>query len=1217
MVWLATAVAALALCWSSSSAMADPPPLFTQFPQNGTSGSGAGQLGAPLGVASDPANGQVYVAEGLGGRISEFTAWGEFIKAWGWGVDDGASELQVCSAASTCGPGLEGSGPGQLEVPMGVAVDASGAIYVVDSGNHRVQKFNSAGEFVLMFGGEVDKTTNADVCTKVSGDECGVGVVGSGPGEFGDWVGGDYIDVAPDGTIFVGDEGRIQKFDSSGVYESEIPLPEARATKSLAIDPTTGAVYVSLNQSFFFEVPEVPVFYELNPTTGAIIEEIEVGDPDAAPFPLNGFAEALATDTEGHVYVAVLQKQTTKQNRQEVLEFEADGTCLICAGEGFSEPPESTGLAALATSSACGVPSDALYVAQFGAGKAFVRAFGPTPDPAVCPPPPVPPQITAQYAVSVSAESALVRAQINPRFWADTTYYVEYGTADCSLGGCRSVPVPPGTSLGGPPVNIPLTTAGVSLPGLEPATEYHFRFVAQSGGGGPVKGIGGEVGADGAESTFRTFPLPQARAACPVNQQFRIGRSALLPDCRAYEMVSPVDKSGGDIVPLRTINAYPAGLAQSSLDGNGLTYSSYRAFGNSKAAPYTSQYLARRDPSAGWSSEALAIPREGESFFNTAGLEVQYKAFSPDLCQGWVLQDAEPTLTPAAPAGFADLYRWDGCAGGAYEALNQTVPTLTGAADFMPTLQGVSTDGRCAVFRADDKLTPDASSNLVNGIGVYQLYEACDGKLRLVSVLPNGTANSSQSSAGTGDAGDNNRTHNVWHAVSPDGSRIYWTAFEGAGPGRIYVRDNAEQEPSALVNGDECTEPAKACTYPVSELVSGANAQFWGAAPDGSVAIFSIGANLYEFDFASKQAHKLAGQFAGWLGGSDDVSRIYFASEENRAAGATAGQLNLYRFDRGGGGGGTFAFVATLSSLDNQPGDLSPIAKRPVVRTSRVSPDGDHVAFSSRSKALSELTADFDNTDANSDEPDTEVYLYNAAAGGGAGSLACVSCNPTGARPSGRELVVQAVPSGIWAAAQLPGWENQLYAERALAADGSRLFFDSFEALELRDTNGKQDAYEWEAAGVGDCDAADPTFDAGSGGCVNLISGGEGEDDSAFVDATPSGADAFFATESSLVPQDAGSIDVYDARVNGGFPPPPASPPPCEGDACQGPPPTPPKDPNPASSAVRPSDNLPSRRCPKGKRRVVRKGQVRCVHRHKKQHHEKHRGKKRQHGVAR
>ena len=1206
MGWLAAAIAAWLLCCPVSALAETPPPLFAQFPQNGNSGSAAGQLGAPIGSASDSASGHVYVAEGLGNRVSEFTAWGEFVKAWGWGVDDGVAEFEVCTAVSSCGPGLEGSGPGQLATPMGVAVDGDGAIYVVDTGNHRVQKFNSAGEFVLMFGGEVNKTTNANVCTKASGDECGVGISGTGPGEFGSWVGGDYIDVGPTGTIFVGDEGRIQKFDSDGVYESELPLPAARATKSLAVDPTSGDLYVSLNQSFFLETPEVPVFYKLNPTTGAILEEIEVGDPDAEPFPINGFAEALVVDSEGHVFAVALQKQTTKQNRQEVLKFEADGTCLICAGAGFSEPKDSTGLAALTTNSACAVPSDSLHVVQFGAGKAYVRAYGPTPDPTLCPPPPVAPQITAQYAVSVTAEGALVKAQINPRFWADTTYYVEYGTEECSKGGCQVQPIPPGASLGGPPVSVPLTSNGVPLSSLKPATEYHFRFVAQSSGGGPVKGIGGEVGTDGAESTFTTFPLSAARGACPANQEFRTGLAVLLPDCRAYEMVSPVDKGGGDIVPLRTINAYPAGLVQSSLDGNGLTYSSYRSFGNPKGAPYSSQYVARRQAGTGWSSEAIAPPREGESFFNTAGLEVQYKAFSPDLCKGWFLQDAEPPLTPDAPPGFADLYRREGCSGGGYEALNTTAPTLTARSTFMPTLQGVSTDGGCAVFRANDKLTPDASTNIVNGEGVYQLYQACNGKLRLVSILPNSSANSSQSSAGTADAGDSNRTHNVWHAVSPDASRIYWTASEGSGPGKIYVRENAAAERT-----EECTGAGKACTYPVSETVSASNAQFWGAATDGSVALFSIGTDLYEFDFASKASHKLVGQFAGWMGGSDDVSRLYFASEENRAAGATAGQLNLYRFDRGGGGGGTFTFVATLSSLDNVPGALSPIARRPVVRTSRVSPDGDHVAFSSRSKALSQLTAGYDNTDANSDKPDTEVYFFDAEANGGVGSLVCVSCNPTGARPSGRELIVQAVPSGIWAAAQLPGWENQLYAERALASDGSRLFFESFEPLELRDANGRQDVYEWEAAGIGDCDAADVTFNADSGGCVNLISGGDGEEDSAFVDATPNGADVFFATESSLVPQDSGSVDIYDARVDGGFLPPASPNPPCEGEACQGPAPAPPQDVSPASSISQPSDNETPVRCPKGKRRVVRNGKVRCVPKHKTAHHKKHRGKKR------
>ena len=55
------------------------------------------------------------------------------------------------------------------------------------------------------------------------------------------------------------------------------------------------------------------------------------------------------------------------------------------------------------------------------------------------------------------------------------------------------------------------------------------------------------------------------------------------------------------------------------------------------------------------------------------------------------------------------------------------------------------------------------------------------------------------------------------------------------------------------------------------------------------------------------------------------------------------------------------------------------------------------------------------------------------------------------------------------------------------------------------------------------------------------------------IDATPSGSDVFIKTASSLLPQDPGLVDIYDAREGGGLPLPPPPPPPCEGEACQGP----------------------------------------------------------------
>ena len=144
-------VAALAGAIAVRAAAAGGPEFLVQF---GVTGTGAGQTVNPRGVATDPTTGHVYVAEFGNRRISEFTAWGQFVKAFGWGVADGTTAaLQTCT--TTCFKGLNGSGAGQLggESALGVAVDGSGNVYVVDRGNRRVQKFDSSGNFLLMFGG--------------------------------------------------------------------------------------------------------------------------------------------------------------------------------------------------------------------------------------------------------------------------------------------------------------------------------------------------------------------------------------------------------------------------------------------------------------------------------------------------------------------------------------------------------------------------------------------------------------------------------------------------------------------------------------------------------------------------------------------------------------------------------------------------------------------------------------------------------------------------------------------------------------------------------------------------------------------------------------------------------------------------------------------------------------------------------------------------------
>jgi tripartite motif-containing protein 71 len=124
-------------------------------------GEGAGQINVGVSLAVDDSvvggsAGDVYVADRNNQRVDKFGPGGEFLMAWGWGVADGKEEFERCgpgvpTPTAACHVGRAGSGAGQFSNPVGVAVDSvlpsvsGGDVYVVDSGNHRVEKFSEDG----------------------------------------------------------------------------------------------------------------------------------------------------------------------------------------------------------------------------------------------------------------------------------------------------------------------------------------------------------------------------------------------------------------------------------------------------------------------------------------------------------------------------------------------------------------------------------------------------------------------------------------------------------------------------------------------------------------------------------------------------------------------------------------------------------------------------------------------------------------------------------------------------------------------------------------------------------------------------------------------------------------------------------------------------------------------------------------------------------------
>ena len=188
----------------------------------------------------------VYVADTENRRVDEFDAAGGFVRAFGFGVLDGAEKLEVCTAETGCRRGEAGVAAGEIR-PGDVAVDGSGDVYVTDYERHRVEKFSAAGEFLLLFGREVNKTkveeggseAEQDLCTEaevLAGEVCGAGSAGVA-GVFEGFE-GESFPVAVDGAgdVWVGGSERVYEFTAAGGFVGEVPLPLVGTVESLAVE---------------------------------------------------------------------------------------------------------------------------------------------------------------------------------------------------------------------------------------------------------------------------------------------------------------------------------------------------------------------------------------------------------------------------------------------------------------------------------------------------------------------------------------------------------------------------------------------------------------------------------------------------------------------------------------------------------------------------------------------------------------------------------------------------------------------------------------------------------------------------------------------------------------------------------------------------------------------------------------------------------------------
>lgn len=709
------------------------------------------------------------------------------------------------------------------------------------------------------------------------------------------------------------------------------------------------------------------------------------------------------------------------------------------------------------------------------------------------------PMLKEEGISAVRSDSAILSAKVNPGE-GETTYRVEYGST-AAYGA--SLPAPEG-DVGDGTEDV---SVAVHLPSLQQDTTYHARFVA-------TNSLGTTYGAD---LTFHTQTG---------------GGEFSLPDGRAYEMVSPPQKDGAQV--LQTNNG--GATVAASLAGDGLAYVASAPIGaEAKSNPTHTQVLARRGAHE-WENRDISIPGEYEP---RVGTGLGDMLFSSDLS----LTVAQPyrlvaPIAEGVPGSLdADAYLHD-TSSNVYQPLVTSAPDLTSNAVGFKEIKalGATPDLSHIALASSLPLTPNAQEALPLQPNIY---EWSAGKLALVNVRPDGTA-----TAGAGFGGELSSV--TRHAISDDGSRIIWSAQE-----KLYVRDTTAEE---SVQVDKAQGGSESGGGRFQTASSDAKKIFF---TDGrSLTSDAQGSDLYVFDVDSGTLTNVTPDSGDPLGAGvrivldagEEGQEVYFVASGVLAQGGVAGKNNVY-VARHTGSTWETTFVATLSEDDERgfrEGDL-------VEMSARVSPNGRFLAFMSDA-----MLTGYDNRDANSGQPDEEVYLYDSQAG----RLTCVSCNPSGARPVGawespRGEIMPMDPVNKWPerwlAATIPSWTPMTLVEAAYQSrylsDSGRLFFGAADALVPQDSNGRQDVYEYEPAGVGDCVKQD--------GCVALISAGTGNSDAGFLDASSNGDDVFFMTADKLLRQDFDTaFDVYDARVcsqsHPCFPAQPASPPPCvTGDSCK------------------------------------------------------------------
>jgi hypothetical protein len=735
---------------------------------------------------------------------------------------------------------------------------------------------------------------------------------------------------------------------------------------------------------------------------------------------------------------------------------------------------------------------------------------------------------------ALTPSGTLTVSTVRDGFSYPTKYSFEYLAesqfkADGETFGAGTESTPEATFEGKAPAVV-----AADLPPLTPGQTYLYRLTAtNTTTGNPV------VHGDAHTLTVPAEAPSVSEPLCP-NQAFRTGPSAVLPDCRAYEQVTPHDKEGSE-EPFHengfTIENAGALVGE---DGDHFEFDGqFVHWGSAGGSPY----VFSRRPAGGWAMAAGTPQPE-------AGIDIHYtpQLFSPDLTD-FAFAAGFNTGTNGSGTKSPDLEFKLGPPGGPYttaaELPRAQVETDGGFAGngARGGWLAASADGSKFLFGTQDRTLAGPSTLTPQG---FDLYEYSAGEFHQANVITTAGVTTTIGHCGAevargGAEKQFNKSTATRHSLSADGSRFFFYAAP-AECASTTEEGAPVRKPSPKLNLYLRTAGAETTDLGVL--------RFLAANPQGTEALLmarSAGTQeflLYDTEsHTSKPLFTMGAEEENEQGGtpsliaSEDLSTLYISSPQRLTPEAPPGG-GLYRYD---------LTTETLHFV-LPPGEAGPISSSGLIEVSYLSPDGRYAYFRADIPAVPGSSAPANSQGAGG------LYRYD----GVQDLLQCVSCaSPFDPEPvEGGRLISHSSNSET---------QDATPRQEVASANGDYVFFVTYAALLPSDANGEfsprsqesirndegkefgpsDDVYEWRRYGVDGCTHLQ--------GCLALISSGGAGRIVGLLGTAHQGRDVFFFSAAQLGPNDNdGSLDVYDARIGGGEPP-PARQVECEGDACSTP----------------------------------------------------------------